>query len=121
MYPEARFEKGLRPANGTTPFCWNTPGGRRAVKGGARWTDRPSLQSGLRPLRPDGAGHHQPAAGRVERTMSTEAIAIVGAAVGLLGVLVPLLLTLGRRIDALAADLSRDTHRVARRCSGGAP
>ncbi|MDE0026218.1 MAG: hypothetical protein OXP69_17555 [Spirochaetaceae bacterium] len=53
--------------------------------------------------------------------MSTEAIAIVGAAVGLLGVLVPLLLTLGRRIDALAADLSRDTHRVARRCSGGAP
>ena len=38
--------------------------------------------------------------------MSTEAIAIVAAAVGLLGVLVPLLLTLGRRIDALAADLS---------------
>ena len=42
--------------------------------------------------------------------MSAEAIAIVGAAVGLLGVLVPMLLTLGRRIDAridaLATDLS---------------
>ena len=38
--------------------------------------------------------------------MSAEAIAIVGAAVGLLGVLVPLLLTLGRRIDTLTADLS---------------
>ena len=38
--------------------------------------------------------------------MSAEAIASVGAAVGLLGVLVPILLTLGRHIDALAADLS---------------
>ena len=38
--------------------------------------------------------------------MSGEAIAIVGAAVGLLAVLVPLLLTLGRRIDALAADVA---------------
>ncbi len=38
--------------------------------------------------------------------MSAEAVAIVGAAVGLLGVLMPMLLTLGRRIDALASDLS---------------
>ena len=30
----------------------------------------------------------------------------MGAPVGLLGVLVPLLLTLGRRMDAMAADLS---------------
>ena len=50
----------------------------------------------------DGAGRHPLAAGSVERTMSAEAIAIVGAAVGLLGVL----LSLGSRIDALAADLS---------------
>ena len=46
----------------------------------------------------------------VQHTVSAEAIAIVGAAVGLLGVLVPMLLMLGRRIDArmdaLAADLS---------------
>ncbi|MYE58562.1 MAG: hypothetical protein F4X35_03100 [Alphaproteobacteria bacterium] len=38
--------------------------------------------------------------------MSTEAIAIIGAAVGMLAVLVPLLLTLGRRIDAVAADVA---------------
>ena len=38
--------------------------------------------------------------------MSAEAVAILGAAVGLLAVLVPLLLTLGRRIDSLAAELA---------------
>ena len=38
--------------------------------------------------------------------MSAEAVAIVGAAVGLLGVLVPLLLAQGRRVDSLAAALA---------------
>ena len=38
--------------------------------------------------------------------MSAEAVAIIGAAVGMLAVLVPLLLAQGRRIDALAADLA---------------
>lgn len=43
--------------------------------------------------------------------MSTEAIAIVGAAVGLLAVLVPLLLS----IRADVAELRRDLHALAER------
>ena len=38
--------------------------------------------------------------------MSAAAVAIIGVGVGLLAVLVPLLLTLGRRMDALAAALA---------------
>ena len=40
-------------------------------------------------------------------------VAIVGAAVGLLGVLVPLLLAQGRRVDALAIALAADPHRTS--------
>ncbi|MDD9997562.1 MAG: hypothetical protein OXQ89_07425 [Rhodospirillaceae bacterium] len=50
--------------------------------------------------------------------MSAEAIAIAGVGVALLAVLVPLLLTIGRRIDSLAADvaeLRRDLHALAER------
>ena len=53
------------------------------------------------------------------RPVSAEAIAIVGVGVALLAVLVPLLLTIGRRIDTLAADvaeLRRDLHALAERC-----
>ena len=52
--------------------------------------------------------------------MSGEAVAIIGAAVGMLAVLVPLLLTLaanlGRRIDEVRADVAevrRDLHAEA--------
>ena len=52
------------------------------------------------------------------RPVSAEAIAIVGVGVALLAVLVPLLLSIGRRIDTLAADvaeLRRDLHALAER------
>ena len=38
--------------------------------------------------------------------VSAEVIAIAGVGVALLAVLVPLLLTIGRRIDSLAADVA---------------
>lgn len=54
--------------------------------------------------------------------MSAEAVAIIGAAVGMLAVLVPLMVTLhgrtDRRIDALAGDVAevrRDLHALAER------
>ena len=54
--------------------------------------------------------------------MNAEAIAIIGSAVGILAVLVPLMVTLhgrtDRRIDALAANVAevrRDLHALAER------
>ena len=47
--------------------------------------------------------------------MSAEAVAIVGAAVGLLAVLVPLILTLHGRVVAEIGEVRRDVHAVAER------
>ena len=64
---------------------------------------------GAWPARPDaGTASDQSGAppSRRDPFVSAEAVAIVGAAVGLLGVLVPLLLALSRRVDPLAAALA---------------